>query len=138
MTAVHEIIQRCQQHGVWLSINGDKLHVVPATKLTPELKAVLLQYKPDILAALAHEDAAEYVAERTAICAADGLPPTHLRPVFQYFLTADPGQPLIMLGTPGETLEQATESLRDRFGAAKVLDVRLYEWPPRPPCGRLQ
>ncbi|HVC37504.1 MAG TPA: hypothetical protein VNF46_03780 [Gammaproteobacteria bacterium] len=125
-----ELIQQCQQAGIQLSQHGDKLYVVPAAKLTPELKATLIQRKPDILAYLAHEDAQEYVAERVAIAAADGLPPTHLRPAFIYYLTNDPKQPLTMLGQIGQTLEQARSSLQDRFGFARVASVSDYIWPP--------
>lgn len=104
----------------------------PAEKLTPDLTAAIRDHKPDILAALANEDAAEYVAERSAICEADGLPPAHLRPVFEYCLADYPGHPLIMLGRVGQTLVEARASLRDRLGASRVLSVEFYQWPPKP------
>jgi len=128
------ILRECHQRGIKLFPQSDsKLIVQPASKLTDELRQAIRANKQAIMAALAQEDAAEYVAERSAICEADGLPPAHLRPVYEYRLAADPGQPLIMLGIIGQTLEQATESLRDRFGAAKVVGVTVYQWPPVPP-----
>jgi len=129
-----QLIRDCQQQGIRLFPNGDKLRVVPppGKPLTPELLTTLKAHKPDILAALAHEDAAEYVSERSAICEANGLRPCSLRPVFEYRLNDDPHARLIMLGIIGQTLEQATESLRDRLGAFRVLSVELYQWPQRP------
>jgi hypothetical protein len=124
------IIRECQQQGIRLFPNGAKLRVVPAPgkPLSPELLDTIKTYKQAVLAALADENAREYVAERSAICEADGLPPCGIRPVFEYRLTDDPHQPLIMLGVVGETLAQATEGLRDRFGAARVLSVSVHAW----------
>ncbi|MHB8403976.1 MAG: TubC N-terminal docking domain-related protein [Gammaproteobacteria bacterium] len=127
-----QLIRECRQRGIALSPNGDKLHVVPASKVTPELKEALIQHKPGILAVLAHEDATEYAAERSAICAADDLPPAHLRPIFEYCLADDPHVRLIMLGYHGETLDEARASLFDRFGFARVVGVQVYVWPSPP------
>jgi len=131
------IIEYCQHHGIQLFQRAGKLVVKPADKLTPHLSAAIRVHKVAILTALAHEDAQEYVAVRSAICAADGLSPCGIRPVFEYRLAADPCQPLIMLGIIGQSLEQAEASLRDRFGYARVLSIELYQWPPMPK-GRLQ
>ncbi len=126
------ILRECHQRGIRLFPQPDsKLLVQPASKLTDELRQAIRANKPGILAALAHEDAAEYVAERTAICAADRLPPAHLRPVFKYCLSDDPRTQLIMLGYAGETLDEARASLYDRFGD-RVLSVGVYQWPPQP------
>ncbi len=134
MNTAADLIQRCQRDGIRLFPNGDRLRVIgaPGKPLAPELLDTLKAHKQAVMAALACEDAAEYVAERAAICAADGLPPAHLRPVFEYILADDPRVRLIMLGIIEQTLEQATASLQDRFGAARLLSVTVYQWPPAP------
>ncbi|MGB9428965.1 MAG: hypothetical protein WCC11_03670 [Gammaproteobacteria bacterium] len=126
-----QLIRQCEHLGIRLSINGDLLHVVGADRLTPGLKAELIQHKPAILAVLATENASEYLAERGAICAVDRLPPAHVRPVFSYHLE-DYLAPLIVLGTVGETLSEITASLRDRYGG-RLLSAAPYQWPPQPP-----
>ncbi len=135
MSIAAELIEHCHRKGIRLFPNGDKLRVVPAPDkpLKPELLRTLKAHKPGILAALAHEDVADYVSERSAICEADGLRPCSLRPVFEYRLAEDPRQPLIMLGRIGQTLVEARTSLRDRFGASRVLSVKPYHWPPPKP-----
>jgi hypothetical protein len=122
------IVEYCRQNGIQLSQRADKLVVRPAAKLTPDLSIAIRAHKLDLLAALAQEDAQEYIGERVAICAADGLPPAHLRPVFEYVLADDPRTRLIMLGIIGQTLAEATSSLQDRFGAERVVSVRTYRW----------
>jgi len=133
---VTQIFQECRRRGLQMVPQGDKLLVSPRSLITDELRAAIRANKPDILAALAHEDATEYVAERSAICALDGLPPAHLSPVFEYHLADAPHARLIMLGYHGETLDEARASLFDRFGS-KVLSIEPYIWPSRPPCGGL-
>ncbi|WP_297477412.1 hypothetical protein [Ferrovum sp.] len=138
MTSVREVIHDCRQRGIRLFPNGNNLRVVPAPNkpLPSELLATLKAHKQAVMAALAHEDSREYVAERMAICAADDLPPCGIRPVFEYhLLTDDPRLPLIMLGRVGESLADAERSLRDRY-AGRLLDVHPYVWPPKP--ARLQ
>jgi len=115
-TAIHEIIQRCQCQGIQLSPNGDKLRVIPASKVTPELRAALLQHKPEILRM---------------------LPMQQTRQVFEYTLADDPHAKLIILGSIGETLAEARALLFDRF-RERLLSVEPYQWPPKPLCGRLQ
>ena len=131
MNAAAELIQRCTRQGIQLTPHGGKLRVIaaPGKPLTPELLDTLKAYKPAILAALAHEDAVEYVNERSAICEADDLPPCGIRPVFLYVLTDDPATSLTMLGVIGQTLTQAHESLFDRYGA-RLLSVADYVYPP--------
>ena len=132
MNAAADLIERCHLQGISLAPRADMLAVKPANKLTAELRQALLRHKPDILAALAHEDATDYVAERSAIREADGLRPCGIRPVYEYRLADDPRQPLIMLGLVGQTLEQARASIMDRFGSARVLSCEPYQWPPMP------
>ena len=131
MNTAVELIERCASRGIQLSKNGDKLRVVPASKVTPALKEALIQHKPDILAALAHEDATEYMGERVAVCVADNLPPVGIRPVFEYRVADNPAQPLILLGAIGDTLADARASLYRRFGD-RLLSVKPYCWPPAP------
>lgn len=111
------ILEECSQRGIRLSPHADKLVIEPASRLTDELRQAIRSAKAEILRL---------------------LPLRQIRPVFQYRLADSPHQPLVMLGTPGETLQQATASLRDRFGFARVLSVELYQWPPPPPEGKLQ
>lgn len=135
MDAVH-VLEVCQQRGISLTPRDGKLVAAPSDRLTDDLRQAIRAHKPEILAALAHEDAAEYVSERFAICEVDGLPACGIRPVFEYRLSENPSQPLIMLAAIGDTLAEATISLRSRFGTERVLSVRPYVWPPVP--GRLQ
>lgn len=114
-----------QAAGFRLSVNGDKLHVEPVP--SPDMFARLKAAKPQLLAELRREtltdDATEYVAERTAICAADGLPLAMLRPVYRCTLRDNP--PFTLLGRVGETLEQARTELRQQFGSDFVaLELR--------------
>ena len=51
MTAT-EIIQDLRRLGVQLEAAGDRLRFRPKEAMTPDLLALLVQYKPDILAAL--------------------------------------------------------------------------------------
>jgi len=108
LSGVHEIIERCQRAGIQLSLNGTKLRVMPASKVTPELKAALLQHKPEILRL---------------------LPSRQVQPVFTYYLANNPHQQLLMMGYRGETLAEARASLFDRFGP-KVLSIEPYQWTP--------
>jgi len=107
-----ELIEQCTRQGIHLSPNGSKLHVVPVAKLTPELRAALIQHKPEIMRL---------------------LPARHHRPVFEFQISDFPGRH-ILLGIPGETLEQAHSGLHDRYGS-RLLDVALYEYPPKPRGG---
>lgn len=114
-----DLIFKCRQQGIRLFTNGDKLRVVPADKLTHELKAELIQHKPEILAALAD-------CEET-----DGLRPgARGRPVFEYSLANEPS-PLILLGRLGDSLAEARACLRAKF-SERLIEVREYKWP-RPP-----
>lgn len=107
------LLTEARQQGFSLSINGDKLHVKPAPP--PKLRERLLAHKLELLAALYHEDATEYVAERAAIGVADGLPAAMLRPVYRCTLRGN--RPFIVLGRVGETLDQARTELRAQFGS---------------------
>lgn len=128
MTAL-ALLEETRHLGLRLSIRGDKLRIEPPPG--PELIERLKAAKSELMALLASENASEYVAERTAICAADGLPPRAVRPVFEYVLADRPGVPLIMLGVVGETPAEAQASLFDRFGR-RLLRVTVYQWPPAP------
>ncbi len=132
MNVAADLIERCHRQGISLAPRAGMLAVKPANKLTAELRQALMEHKQAVMAVLAHEGATEYLAERSAVCEADGLPAVGLRPVFEYTLADNPRQPLIMLGRVGETLADAQASLRARFGSARVLSCERYQWPPMP------
>lgn len=109
--------------GIELWAEGEKLRYrAPVAAITADVLAALKANKPALMAELRRRqlavveggNATEYLAERSAICAADGLPPATLRPVFRCILRGNP--PFILLGRVGESLEQARAELLTQFG----------------------
>lgn len=80
-----------------------------------------------------HEDAAEYYEERSAISEYDGELPRReaeeqaARRIYEYRLSYQPTQWMVVLALPGVELEEQVFYLRERFGAETVLEVRPYK-----------
>ncbi len=79
------------------------------------------------------ENPREYFEERAAIGEFDGglsrkdAEAQAARRVFEYRLADDTGQWLVVLAKPGDGLAEITESLRGRFEADRVLEVRHHD-----------
>lgn len=76
MTEPTALIRDFASRGIHLSRNGDELHVKPARLLTPELRAVLVEAKPAILAKLPDTKALDRLV---TLAATDGADPSLVR-----------------------------------------------------------
>jgi len=109
MLSALETFHTCRERGIEIKrLVGGLIQAGPKELLTDELRAALRANKTELLAL---------------------VPPRHSRPVFEYQISDFPGRH-VMLGIPGETLEQARLILADRY-AERLLEVSWYEYPPR-------
>lgn len=127
--SIETLLAETQKRGFRLSINGGKLHIEPWPR-DEKLLEKLREHKRELLAALATENAQEYMNERTAICAADGLPTKTQRPVFEYQL-AGSSTWLIALGQSDDTIKSMRRAIQTWAGG-RLREVRRYRFPPPP------
>lgn len=49
------VLEQARAAGLWLTSDGDSLHVCPAERLTPDLRALLMVHEPAVVALLQAE-----------------------------------------------------------------------------------
>lgn len=103
-----DLLDRIHEHGGHAELSGQYVRLRASKPLPPDLMAEIRLNKVDLLAYLAGKET-------------EGETKAGLK-VFEYRLTDDPGQWLFLLADC--SLAEARRSLRDRFGAARVLAVR--------------